>query len=100
MIVVNVAIESSEPDIAELKSAIATMESASRIEEGCDDYTFSIELNNPNMIRITERWHDMAALERHFKTPHMVAFQTAMAQFPPKGRQTYSYEATEVSPPR
>jgi quinol monooxygenase YgiN len=99
MIVVNVAIESSESDIAELKSAIAIMESASQAEEGCDDYTFSIELNNPNVIRITERWHNMAALERHFKTSHMVVFQAAMAKFPSKARQMNFYEATEVTPP-
>ncbi len=99
MIVVNVAIESSEADIAALKSAIATMEKASRAEEGCDDYTFSVELNNPNMVRITERWQSMEALEVHFKTSHMSEFQAAMAQHPAKSSQAYFYEASEVSPP-
>ena len=60
MIVVNFSIESSEANITALKSAIAAMEKASRAEEGCDDYTFSIELNNPNMIRITERWQSLS----------------------------------------
>ena len=99
MIVVNVAIESSEADIATLKSAIATMEEASRAEEGCDDYTFSVELNNPNRVRITERWQSMEALATHFQTPHMVEFRSAMAQHPPKSSQAYFYEASEVSPP-
>ncbi len=99
MIVVNVAVESNEADIAALKSAIATMEKASRAEEGCDDYTFSIELNNPNMIRITERWHSMEALQAHFQTAHMAEFRSAMAEHPPKTRQMYFYEASEVSPP-
>jgi quinol monooxygenase YgiN len=99
MIVVNVAIESSESDITALKPAIAAMEQASRAEEGCDDYTFSIELNNPDIIRITERWQSMEALETHFGAPHMAEFQAAMAQHAPKGSQAYFYEASEVSPP-
>ena len=99
MIVVNVAIESSESDITALKPAIAAMEQASRTEEGCDDYTFSIELNNPNMLRITERWQSMEALETHFKAPHMAEFQAAIAQHAPKSSQAYFYDASEVSPP-
>ena len=99
MIVVNAAIESSEADIAAMKSAIAAMEKASRDEEGCDDYTFSIELNNPNMVRITERWQSMEALAAHFQTSHMAEFQSAMEKHPPRSTQAYFYEASEVSPP-
>jgi quinol monooxygenase YgiN len=99
MIVVNVAIESSESDITALQPAIAAMEQASRAEEGCDDYTFSIELNNPDMLRITERWQSMEALETHFGAPHMADFQAAIAEHAPKGSQAYFYEASEVSPP-
>ena len=50
MIVVNVLIESSAADIASVKDAIAVMEVASQAEEGCEDYTFSVELNNPNKL--------------------------------------------------
>ena len=99
MIVVNVTIETTEADIVELKSAMTDMENASRSEEGCDDYTFSTELNNPNMLRITERWHSMDALAAHFKAPHMAEFQAAMSKSPRKSSQAYFYEASEVSPP-
>ena len=99
MIVVNVAIESSEADISALKPAIAAMEQASRAEAGCDDYTFSIELNNPDMPCITERWQSMEALETHFQALHMAEFQAAIAQHAPKSTQAYFYDASEVSPP-
>jgi quinol monooxygenase YgiN len=56
VIVVNAVVESTEADIAALKSAIATMESKSRAEPGCLDYTFSVELNRPHVVRITEKW--------------------------------------------
>ena len=49
MIVVNAVVTSKPEDIAALQSAIHTMEAASREESGCSDYTFSVELNNPNI---------------------------------------------------
>ena len=55
MIVVNAVVTSKPEDIAALQSAIHTMEAASREESGCNDYTFSVELNNPNRLRITEK---------------------------------------------
>ncbi len=99
MIIVNGRIETTAEAIAAMKDAVAVMEAASRAEAGCHDYTFSVELNNPNVIRITERWDDMAALEIHFKTPHMAEFQKAMAANPPKSSAVHFYEATEVPRP-
>lgn len=99
MIVVNAIIESDADNIAAMKEAIAAMESASRAEDGCDDYTFSVELNNPDVLRITERWHSMGALQAHFATPHMADFQAAMAAHPPKSVAATFYEATEVERP-
>ena len=99
MIVVNARIEADEATIAVLTDAISVMEAASRAEEGCDDYTFSVELNNPNVIRVTERWASMEALGAHFATPHMADFQAAMAANPPSAVDAKFYEATEVTPP-
>ena len=99
MIVVNAIIESTEADIAAMKDAIAEMETKSRAEAGCHDYTFSVELNDPTRIRITEKWDSMSDLEAHFQEPHMAAFQQAMAANPPKSVSATFYEATEVGPP-
>jgi quinol monooxygenase YgiN len=99
MIVVNARIEADPETIAALKPAIATMETASRAEPGCEDYTFSVELNNPSVIRITERWRDMQALALHFATPHMAAFGAAMGAHKPKSVSAICYEANEVPLP-
>ena len=99
MIVVNAIIESTAENIAAMQTAIAAMETASRAEPGCHDYTFSVELNNPDVLRITEKWDDMEALAAHFAMPHMADFQAAMAAHPPKGVTATFYEATEVPPP-
>ena len=99
MIVVNAVIEADADSIAAMQAAIAVMETASRAEPGCHDYTFSVELNNANVMRITELWEDMAALEAHFAMPHMAEFQKAMAANPPKSVKASFYEATEVPRP-
>ena len=99
MIVVNAIIETTEDAIAAMQQAIADMENASRAEDGCDDYTFSVELNNPAVLRITERWQSIDALKAHFATPHMAAFQAAMGAHPPKSVSATFYEAAEIPNP-
>ena len=96
MIVVNGTIRSTEDDIRALREAVAKMEALSRAEQGCDDYTFSIELNEPTVVRITERWNSLEALQAHFKAPHMAEFQAAMALHPPLEMDVKFYEASEI----
>ena len=99
MIVVNAIIESSRDTILAVKDALATMETHSRAEAGCQDYTFSVEVSNPDVIRITGKWDSMDALVAHFKQPHMADFQATLGQHPPKSLNVCFYEATEVTPP-
>ncbi len=98
MIVVNAVITSKPQDIAALQSAIHTMEVASREETGCDDYTFSVELNDPNMLRITEKWHSVEALKAHMATSHMAKFQNVIGAHPPASMEVTFYEVTEIQP--
>ena len=84
-----------------VKEELRTMETESRKEPGCQTYAFSIDVNDPETLRITERWNSMDDLEAHFKTPHMAAFGAAMAQIKPKGMDVKVYEiAKEVALPR
>ena len=99
MVVVNVVVEIDPQQLDAMKEGIAAMESASRAEAGCLDYTFSVELNDASKLRITEKWETMDALAAHFQAPHMGAFQALMASYPPKGMQAFFYEAEEVTPP-
>jgi quinol monooxygenase YgiN len=98
-IVVNAVIETDEASIAAMRDAVLAMQAASRAEAGCLDYTFSVELADPNVMRITERWETMAALAEHFGAPHMAEFQQSMAKHPPKRVDAKFYEVKEVTPP-
>lgn len=99
MIVVNAVILATEETVEAMKDAIRVMEIKSRAEDGCHDYTFSVELSNPEVLRVTEKWEDMGALEAHFNTPHMVDFQQIMAENPPRSVDANFYEVTEVPAP-
>ncbi len=96
MLVLVVSIDTTADNIAAIREAIAAMETASRAEDGCHDYTFAVELNDPDKLRITECWEDEAALKAHFATPHMAAFNAAMAEAGPRGMDLKCYEATEI----
>ena len=95
MIVITAIIQSDPDSIAAMTDAIVTMEAASRAEDGCQEYTFSQELGDPSRLRIVEHWRSEDDLVAHFKTPHMAAFQGAMAANPPKSVDVTCFEATE-----
>ena len=100
MIIVTARVEIDPAHLGELKSAVATMENASRAESGCVDYTFALELSNSSVVRIIERWQSMEALTAHFATPHMAAFNKAFTAHPPKSIDVKVYEAArEVALP-
>ena len=93
MIVVNVRIEINAANLDAMKEGLAIMETASRSEEGCQDYTFSVEVNDPGVLRITEKWDSEEALGAHFQMPHMVEFRKLVAEYPPLGMKAYFYKA-------
>lgn len=84
MITITAVVQSSAEDIAALRPALVAMETASRAEAGCVDYTFCQEVGNPDVLRINELWESMEALEAHFQSPHMAEFNAAVAARPPR----------------
>lgn len=96
MIVVNAKICASQEVIAQLRPAVAEMETKTRAEKGCLDYAFSIEVNDPEAVRITEKWESVEALQEHMKSAHMADFQQAAAAHPPRSLEVTFYEASEL----
>ena len=98
MITVNAILETNSSNISRIKSDIEEMEKETLKERGCKDYVFSVELNNSNVLRITEKWDSMEDLEEHFKTPHMIKFQSILEENPVDKTTAYFYESKEVVP--
>jgi len=65
-------------------------------EEGNLAYAFSQDLEDDGLIHIFEKWESQAALDFHFKTPHMAEFQKKMGGFGIKGMNLEKYEVASV----
>jgi quinol monooxygenase YgiN len=74
MIIVMGYAKLAEGEFDRLEPDMRTQVSATQVEDGCDLYCFSRDLLEPDTLIISERWRDRAALEAHFTTPHMAAF--------------------------
>lgn len=92
-----------EIDPARREEAIAAareMMEATRREAGCLAYAFSADLADSGRFRIFEEWESQAALDAHFATPHMAAFQGRVAGLGVRGMRIRKYEVASVGPLR
>ncbi len=96
MITITAVIQSAAADIEALRDVLAEMETASRAEEGCLDYTFLQEVSDPDVLRINERWESMEALQKHFGTAHMAKFNEAISARPPRSMDLMIHELGEA----
>ena len=67
MIIVTGAVRFGNGEIERLRSALVRNVEASRKEGGCEAYAYAVDLVEPNLLRISEIWHDEAALDAHSK---------------------------------
>lgn len=93
MIIVQGTARLHPDDIAAMRAAAGPMVAATRAEPGCLAYAYAEDLLEPGLIHIAERWADEAALQAHFATPHMAAFNAALAKARVLGVEVTAYEA-------
>ena len=62
-------------DIDRLRTAAEAQIAATRAEAGCIGYAYAVDLLDPCVMRVAERWESWEALEAHFKAPHMAAWR-------------------------
>ena len=67
MIIVTGAVRFGNGEIERLRSALVRNVEASRKEEGCDAYSYAVDLTDRDLLRITEMWRDEAAVDAHTK---------------------------------
>ncbi len=80
LIVAGTAMFNSDADMEKVLDAGRNMIAASRTEAGCLDYTYSRDIAAEKSMRFFELWEDQAALDRHFKEPHMGTFQAVLGE--------------------
>jgi quinol monooxygenase YgiN len=85
-------------NLAALKPHMLTMLAASRAEDGCITYSYGEDVAEPGLIRVFEAWRDQAAIDAHFKTPHMAAWRAAGAEQGVSDRRLFAYETASERP--
>lgn len=79
MIVIMGHAKTGPGEIDRLTGGLQAMITATLQEDGCEHYCFSRDLCDPDRMIITERWRDQKALDGHFASPHMAAFNALLA---------------------
>ncbi|RAK59320.1 antibiotic biosynthesis monooxygenase [Phenylobacterium hankyongense] len=85
-------------NLAALKPHMHAMLAASRAEDGCVEYSYGEDVAEPGLIRVFEVWRDQAAIDAHFKTPHMAKWRAAGAELGVSDRRLFSYEVGSQRP--
>ncbi|MGI9613355.1 MAG: putative quinol monooxygenase [Acidimicrobiales bacterium] len=80
--------------------SVAPMVQASRAEAGCHEYVFTPDPHDPSLVRLFEMWESQGALDAHFASDHMAAWQQRAADLPISGRDIAKYTIAEVGPVR
>lgn len=87
----------SAGEIERLREAAIEVARATRAEEpGCLEYACAVDLAEPTLLRIIERWADEASLAAHFQTPHVIAFSRTISDAKIVGASVKAYSG-EVS---
>jgi quinol monooxygenase YgiN len=74
MIYLEITFQISSADIDAFRNAAREVAHASKSEEGCDEYVFSVDLDVQTTFYLLEQWQSEAALRAHYKTPHFLKF--------------------------
>ena len=79
-------------NIERLRPHMLAMLAASRAEDGCETYSYGFDVKDDGLVRVFETWRDQAAIETHFKAPHMVPWRAAGAELGVFERKLRLYE--------
>jgi quinol monooxygenase YgiN len=93
MIIVNGTVRFGAGEIDRLRDAMARNVEATRAEQGCEHYAYAVDLADPNLLHVAERWSDEAAIESHMASPHMGAFMAEVAASKVEGMSIKAYES-------
>jgi quinol monooxygenase YgiN len=81
-------------DLARAGPAMEAMIRASRAEAGCLDYAYAIDLLEPGLVRVSERWTSREALSAHLASAHLKAWRTLWPEIGVSDRQLRMYDAS------
>ena len=93
MIVIEGTVRIPPENLEAARPVMEQMIRASRAEAGCIDYAYAVDVLDPGLVCITERWESRCALTAHFKAAHMAAWRSFFPQLGITDRGLRLYEA-------
>ena len=98
MLVVAGIIRIDPQNRAAADAAFEKMRAATLKEPGCIEYQAYADRNDAGVIFMFEKWESPEALAKHFQTPHMAEFGTALRGLGVKGMDVTKYEVAKEGP--
>lgn len=92
MIIVNGWIRVSPGGVEKLRGAIGALLAATRQEAGCVSYVLSADLEEPDLIRVSEVWESKEAMKAHAVAPHAASFGATLRETGVQGMNVKAYE--------
>lgn len=75
--------------------AMAAMIEASRIEEGCIEYSYALDVLDKGLVRVSEKWRDRETLQAHLRTAHIAEWRAQMSALAISGRDLSAHETDD-----
>jgi len=91
-----IRIDPSKIDVARVE--MEKMLAASRAEDGCIEYSYAVDVVDNGLVQVFEVWRDRAALDRHFRTPHLAQWRQAWPAIGISERKLSIYDVTGAAP--
>jgi quinol monooxygenase YgiN len=85
-------------NVEAFRPRMIAMMTASRAEDGCGAYDYAEDVGEPGLMHVFEVWRDQAALEAHFRSPHMAEWRAAWPSFGVSDRRLMAYEVASQRP--
>lgn len=92
MIIVAGTVRAPPENLEAFRPHMEAMLAASRAEDGCIQYAYSVDVQDPGLIRVFEAWRDEATLQAHFQTPHIAEWRKAWPAFGVSDRRLTLYQ--------
>lgn len=80
-------------DLALAHAAMTVMIAASRAEAGCISYAYAMDITEPDLVHVSERWESREALAAHLLTDHIAAWRAQWGAIGISDRSLRLYEA-------
>ncbi len=82
--------------VVRIRPVMDELVTATRLEDGCIEYSCAEDLLEPGLLHVKEIWRDRAALDRHFTAPHIARAGAAMGDLNVQGTELRMCEVDEL----